>query len=294
MKPHHRKIATSAAVALGALGAIALGAFAYISTGFYNIGADDPHFPMTYSALDRLRIASIRHHSSTLKPPADLMSEARIKQGAGNYSAMCTQCHLAPGMPETELSKGLYPKPPNLSKETVEASAAFWTIKHGIKASGMPAWGGSMGDDYIWNMAAFLQQLPKLDKAGYDALVATSGGHSHGGGETGESAPHGHAAGQEHDAAPMDPNMPMPAGGQADAPGTPPHDDAPAATGHPHAPGTPPHDDAPAPAASRAHAAGTPAHDDAPAPAHAHAPGTPPHDDAPKHVDAPGTPPHKH
>ena len=35
----------------------------------------------------------------------------------------------------------------------------------GIKASGMPAWGKSMGDEYIWNMAAFIQKLPTLDAA---------------------------------------------------------------------------------------------------------------------------------
>src|SRR3546814_1099025 len=56
-------------------------------------------------------------------------------------AAMCTGCHLAPGMSETEMSRGLYPAPPDLTKTTVEAAEAFWVIKHGIKASGMPAWG---------------------------------------------------------------------------------------------------------------------------------------------------------
>ncbi|MCX7563678.1 cytochrome c [Xanthomonadaceae bacterium XH05] len=57
-------------------------------------------------------------------------------------------------------------------------------IKHGIKASGMPAWGKNMGDEYIWNMAAFLQVLPTLDATAYKELVDSSEGHSHGGGET--------------------------------------------------------------------------------------------------------------
>ena len=83
-----------------------------------------------------------------------------LRQGAGNYNAMCMQCHLAPGMQGTELSRGLYPPPPDLTRETVDAAGAFWVIKHGIKASGMPAWGRSMGDEYIWNMTAFVQQLP--------------------------------------------------------------------------------------------------------------------------------------
>ena len=87
-------------------------------------------------------------------------------------------------MAETELSKGLNPAPPNLSREPVDAAEAFWVIKHGIKASGMPAWGMSMQDEYIWGMVAFLQELPKLSPAQYQAMVASSGGHSHGGGET--------------------------------------------------------------------------------------------------------------
>ncbi|MGH8083845.1 MAG: c-type cytochrome [Lysobacter sp.] len=74
---------------------------------------------------------------------------------------------------------------------------AFWVIKHGIKASGMPAWGESMADEYIWNMAAFLQVLPTLDEAEYQAMVANSGGHSHGGSET-EPHPHGEGVAANH------------------------------------------------------------------------------------------------
>jgi hypothetical protein len=62
----------------------------------------------------------------------------------------------------------------------------------------MPAWGKSMGDEYIWGMVAFLQQLPKLDAAHYKALVASSGGHSHGGGESGEHHHHDEAAEEHH------------------------------------------------------------------------------------------------
>ncbi len=33
----------------------------------------------------------------------------------GNYDAMCAQCHLGPGLGDSEIHKGLYPAPPNLS-----------------------------------------------------------------------------------------------------------------------------------------------------------------------------------
>lgn len=71
-----------------------------------------------------------------------------------------------------ELSKGLYPAPPNLTKVPLDDPAeAFWVIKHGIKASGMPAWGKSMEDEYLWGMVAFLRQLPDLDPEEYQAAV---------------------------------------------------------------------------------------------------------------------------
>lgn len=192
MKSHTRKIA---GIVVG-LAVLVSAAGVFVWSGLYNIGADEPHFKITHAILETLRERSIDTRASKLEVP-DLSDPARVTQGAGNYNAMCTGCHLSPGMAETELSMGLYPSPPNLSREAVELEQAFWVIKHGIKASGMPAWGKSMADDYIWNMAAFVQKLPTLDAAQYKELVAQSGGHSHGGGESGAHE-HSHAEGDAH------------------------------------------------------------------------------------------------
>ena len=157
----------------------------FIWSGMYNIGADDAHTRPVYTLLKTMRNRSISVRASKLHPPPDLTDAALIRQGAGNYAAMCTGCHLAPGMQATEMSKGLYPAPPALANAPVTDPAHhFWVIKHGVKASGMPAWGHSMKDEYIWGLVAFLTELPKLDAQQYKALVASSGGHSHGGGET--------------------------------------------------------------------------------------------------------------
>lgn len=153
--------------------------------GVFNVGADEPHSDPVYALLSTARDRSIAVRSRDIKVP-DLSEEALIREGAGNYNSMCIGCHLAPGLAGTELSKSLYPAPPNLSKLGVDGNpaAAFWIIKHGIKSTGMPAWGKSMADPYIWGMVAFLQQLPSLDAEQYTALAASSGGHQHGGGET--------------------------------------------------------------------------------------------------------------
>ena len=177
------KITLKALIAAG-LATVAAAAGA-VYFGVINVGADDPHSAPVYAILSIARDRSIEVRSRNIQVP-DLSQEALIREGAGNYNSMCVGCHLAPGLAGTELSNSLYPAPPNLSKLGVDGhpAAAFWIIKHGIKSTGMPAWGKSMADPYIWGMVAFLQQLPSLDAEQYKALITSSGGHQHGGGES--------------------------------------------------------------------------------------------------------------
>lgn len=155
-----------------------------VYSGAINVAADAPHSQPVERLLEMARERSIAVHSRSIDVP-DLNDAALIRSGAGNYHAMCIGCHLAPGMSDTELSASLYPAPRQLGQFGTggDPARAFWIIKHGIKASGMPAWGKSMGDPYIWGMVAFLERLPQLDAAQYRALVAQSEGHQHGGGE---------------------------------------------------------------------------------------------------------------
>jgi mono/diheme cytochrome c family protein len=62
----------------------------------------------------------------------------------------------------------------------------------------MPAWGKSIGDEEIWGMVAFLQQLPVMTAAAYDEQVASSDGHAHGPPEE-PASPHVHDDGSPHE-----------------------------------------------------------------------------------------------
>lgn len=176
-------------------------ASAVIWSGLYNVGADDPHWAATYHVLELARTRSVARHAADIQVP-DLSDPELIRNGAGNYSAMCVTCHLSPDAQETELSVGLYPRPPRWDAlGRTEPRAAFWVLKHGIKASGMPAWGKSMDDKYLWGMVAFMQQFPTMTSAQYSAQVAASDGHSHGGGETDVGGGDPHAGHDQPDAA---------------------------------------------------------------------------------------------
>ncbi|HEX7732678.1 MAG TPA: cytochrome c [Rhodanobacter sp.] len=158
-------------VAVATFAVLVAGAVAYAWSGLYDIGADAPHWKPTYALLETLRDRSIRARARNLVAP-DLEDPQLILKGAGQYAAMCAGCHLAPGVRDSEIRAGLYPRPPNLSRQRVDPAAAFWVVKHGIKMSAMPAWGGSHDDATVWSMVAFLRKLPGMTPAQYRAIVA--------------------------------------------------------------------------------------------------------------------------
>jgi len=151
---------------------LVLGIGIFIWSGIYDPGADSPHWKITYSLLETARDQSVEHHAATIEVPPNLDDPQVILKGAGQYAAMCTDCHLAPGKTHSEIRPGLYPEPPNLSKTSVDPREAFWVIKHGLKMTAMPAWGTSHDDDTIWSMVAFLQKLPSMSAEQYKAIVA--------------------------------------------------------------------------------------------------------------------------
>jgi hypothetical protein len=175
---------------IGAAAAIA-GAFGAVAVygGYIDVSADTPHEAIVFDFIEEARERSIERRARDIKPPADLSDPKRIARGAGNYQAMCENCHLAPGMPNSEIRQGLYPTPPDLTKSSIEqepssaeSARLFWVIKHGIKASAMPAWSkGGMEDAAIWDLTAFLNRLPALTPEQYQSMVAASDGHSHSG-----------------------------------------------------------------------------------------------------------------
>jgi len=165
---HFTTIITTTATLI-VIGIVGVGAFVY--SGIYNIGADDHHTRPVYALMQTLRERSIGWRSKELTVP-NLDDPQLILKGAGQYAAMCTGCHLAPGMADSEIGPGLYPQPPELAKFRSDPREAFWVIKHGIKMSAMPAWGGSHDDATIWSMVAFLKKLPGLTPGEYKAIVA--------------------------------------------------------------------------------------------------------------------------
>ena len=147
------------------------GAAVFVSSGVYNIAADDHHTRVVLALIEQLRDRSIAARARSIEVP-DLQDSARILAGAARYAALCVGCHLAPGVNKSPIRAGLYPHPPNLAEEgTREVRETFWTVKHGIKMSAMPAWGKSLDDAAVWDIVAFVRQMPSMSPQTYQQLT---------------------------------------------------------------------------------------------------------------------------
>jgi len=161
-----------AALVVFAIAAIPGGMALFLYSGVYDIGADAPHTKPVFWLVSQFRDRSVDVRAAQITPPADLAAPSRVATGARLYDNLCTGCHLAPGMTKTDLSRGLYPKAPQLAYGTdLTPAQEFWTIKHGIKLTAMPNWGRTHSDVEVWDLVAFIRKMPDLDEGQYQAAV---------------------------------------------------------------------------------------------------------------------------
>jgi mono/diheme cytochrome c family protein len=165
-------------LAAGAL-LIAVVAAVLVHMGSFDVAADKPHSQPVFWLMDTVRERSVAIRAAGITVPGDLTDAKRVASGAAQYDEMCSLCHLAPGMKRTEISRGLYPRAPELRRKSeLTPAEQFWVVKHGLKMTGMPAWGVTHNDELLWDVVAFLRKLPELTADQYQTLVK-SGPKSH-------------------------------------------------------------------------------------------------------------------
>src|ERR1035437_2847869 len=126
------------------------------------------------SSLERLlartaRTLSIplsgRHESNPWKPTPEILKEARE-----HYLNRCATCHGQDGGAQTDVGRGLYPKPPDLRRpETQQLTDGelHYIIRNGVRLTGMPGWGNphDARDDDSWKLVLFIRSLAGVTPA---------------------------------------------------------------------------------------------------------------------------------
>ena len=161
------KYALTVAVVLATLG---LGAMLFAWSGAYNIAATEPHWGITQLFVQILRNRSIEVRSSDIQP-SDL-DDPQYRQAAfAHYHGMCRLCHGAPGYPPNEFAKGLYPAPPDMTSGGLQKARSeadiYWVVKHGLKMTGMPAFGSTHKEEELWGLMVLAGAMPGMSPERY-------------------------------------------------------------------------------------------------------------------------------
>ncbi len=171
------------------IGVIVVTGFVY--SGLYDVGASSPHSGFANWVMSTTMHASVDRRAKDIDVP-NLDDEALQLAGINDFDSMCAACHGAPGQDPEAMGQGLNPPAPDLKESAAHSTAAelFWVTKHGIKMTGMPAWGASHDDEALWPVVAFMTLLPKLSADDYQAMLASAEGSGH---HTADGDSHSHS-----------------------------------------------------------------------------------------------------
>ena len=107
--------------------------------------------------------ASVARHAK-VPPVAVPPTEENLIAGIHIYREMCARCHGRTALSPAILGASLYPPAPPLRGRRTDYTEAqiFWIVKRGIRNTGMPAFGRSLSDNDIAQLAALVERFDRL------------------------------------------------------------------------------------------------------------------------------------
>jgi thiosulfate dehydrogenase len=151
-------IATLVALILIALGIATLGLFPTPA----NVAPSrlETHFAM--GAVD----ASMERHAPRVTNPL-MPTDQNLIDGMKLYTMNCALCHGGLDRKPSTLGASFYPPPPNLVSDAPDDPEwhIFYTIRTGIRYTGMPSWDKTLTEPDMWKITMFLSHMDKLPPA---------------------------------------------------------------------------------------------------------------------------------
>jgi mono/diheme cytochrome c family protein len=133
-----------------------------------------PHFEkrLANAAVD----ASMERHAPRINNPLP-PTDANVLDGMKLYTMNCALCHGTLDRKPAPLANNFYPPVPNLISDPPDDPEwhIFYTIRTGVRYTGMPAWDKSLSEPDMWKVAAFLTRIEKLPPAVQDFWTKSSG-----------------------------------------------------------------------------------------------------------------------
>jgi mono/diheme cytochrome c family protein len=143
-----------------------LGGLGFAMLGFFptNANVAPPHFEkrIANTAVD----ASMERHAPHVTNPVP-PTDQNFEDGMKLYTMHCAVCHGGLDRKPTPLSNSFYPPAPNLISDTPDDPEwhLFYTIRTGVRYTGMPSWDKTLSEQDMWKIASFISHMEKLPPA---------------------------------------------------------------------------------------------------------------------------------
>jgi mono/diheme cytochrome c family protein len=150
-----------------------VGVYFFVKSG--GIPMETTAAPLPFEqTLARMAIRASIGDAGAQKNPVPF-NETNLLAGAQVFKENCAVCHSAPGAPQSNPSKGMFPPPPQLftPDEMVTddpEGVTYWKVTHGIRLSGMPGFGATLSDTERWQVTMLVAHADKLPPAVEAAL----------------------------------------------------------------------------------------------------------------------------
>lgn len=104
-------------------------------------------------------------------------TDAVVERALAHYADHCAACHANDGSGDTEMGRGMYPRVPDMrgaETQSLSDGELFSIIEHGIRLTGMPAWGTGTPESErdSWGLVHFVRRLPKLPSDDIERMEA--------------------------------------------------------------------------------------------------------------------------
>jgi mono/diheme cytochrome c family protein len=146
-----------------------------------NANVAPPHFEarIAMGAVD----ASMERHAPRVTNPLP-PNDQNLEEGMKLYTMNCAVCHGGLDRKAVSLSQSFYPPAPNLVADPPDDPEwhIFFTIRTGIRYTGMPSWEKTLSEQDMWKITSLLSHLDKLP-AGAQEYYKTTFGVAPGGDE---------------------------------------------------------------------------------------------------------------
>ncbi len=138
----------------------------YARGGYMAVNADATPSSIERWAANNALDAAVEHQAPRVNNPVP-RTDANLLDGMKLYSMNCGGCHGGLDRKRNKLGGAFYPPAPQILVRPLHDPEwhIFFIIKHGVRLTGMPAWGKLMSDDDLWKITTFVKNISQLPPA---------------------------------------------------------------------------------------------------------------------------------